>query len=45
MVSYILIHYGADKDKLISDLYKKRKNELEQIGIKITLNELLDFYN
>lgn len=40
-----LIHYGADKDKLISDLYKKRKNELEQIGIKITLNELLDFYN
>ena len=39
-----LIHYGAGSEKLIEFQYMKRKQELEQAGISISLSELLDLY-
>lgn len=38
------IHYGQDSYSLIKKLYQERKKHLEQVGIKITLKELLDMY-
>lgn len=38
------IHYGSDAAKLIEKLYKQRKDLLKQVGIEVTLDELLDMY-
>jgi hypothetical protein len=38
------IHYGAGSEKLIELLYTRRKQELEQAGVSISLNDLLDLY-
>jgi len=38
------IHYGFDAEELIKDLYLKRKDEIEKIGVKLTLEELLKMY-
>lgn len=38
------IHYGVDSEKLIKNLYIKRKQELEQAGIPISLDDLLSLY-
>lgn len=38
------IHYGEDAHLLIKKLYEERKEHLEQVGIKITLTELLKMY-
>lgn len=39
-----LLHYGADSDDALLILYKKRKDLLEKIGIKIKLEELKKYY-
>ena len=39
-----LIHYGNDSKKLIEFLYKLRKDDLEKVGIIISLDELLNYY-
>ncbi len=38
------IHYGVDSDSLITKLYEKRKDELKQAGIGISLSQLLKIY-
>lgn len=38
------IHYGSDAQRLIRALYDQRKEQLEEIGIAITLEELLEMY-
>jgi hypothetical protein len=38
------IHYGAGSEKLIELLYIKRKKELEQAGIPISIEDLLNLY-
>ena len=38
------IHYGKDAEKLIRKLYKDRKQELETVGINVSLAELLKMY-
>ena len=38
------IHYGADAENLIRVLYEKRKAYLEEIGITISIEELLKIY-
>lgn len=38
------IHYGQDADKLIEKLYYERKEALESVGIKISLEKLLSMY-
>lgn len=38
------IHYGIDSDKLITKLYEERKELLESVGIKISLERLLLMY-
>jgi len=38
------IHYGVGSEKLIEDLYKKRKEELEQAGLAMSLKDLLELY-
>ncbi|GAB3051748.1 HNH endonuclease [Virgibacillus ainsalahensis] len=38
------IHYGNGADKLIGELYNKRKKELEQAGIAVNLENLLNLY-
>lgn len=38
------IHYGANSKQLIKDLYCKRKDELKQAGISISLEGLLEMY-
>ena len=38
------IHYGKDASKLVETLYLQRKELLQQVGIEITLEELLDMY-
>ena len=39
------IHYGIDADVLIKKLYNERKEALESVGIKITLEHLLSRYD
>jgi predicted HNH restriction endonuclease len=38
------IHYGDGSEELLKELYKKRKEELEQAGIPISLGKLLSLY-
>lgn len=38
------IHYGAGSEELIEELYNKREEELEQAGIPISLEDLLNLY-
>ena len=38
------IHYGLDSEDLIRKLYDKRKEELRQVGIPISLKQLLEVY-
>lgn len=38
------MHYGQDADELLEKLYNERKELLKEIGIEITLNELLEMY-
>lgn len=38
------IHYGQDFGRLIEQLYKKRREELKEAGLEITLEQLLDLY-
>lgn len=38
------IHYGADAEKLLRKLYEDRKDELIKAGIKVSFEELLEFY-
>ena len=38
------IHYGADAEKLITKLFKKRQKELGLAGISISLRNLLSLY-
>lgn len=38
------IHYGKDADMLLRKLYEERKDALESVGIKITLERLLEMY-
>lgn len=38
------IHYGDGSEELLKELYKKRKEELEQAGIPISLEKLLNLY-
>ena len=38
------IHYGRDAGDLIERLYKKRKSDLESVGISISLEDLLEKY-
>lgn len=38
------IHYGKDASKLITALYNQRKELLQQVGIYVTLEELLSMY-
>ncbi len=38
------IHYGKGADKLLKKLYKSRKKDLENAGIKIDIDELLEMY-
>lgn len=38
------IHYGHDADKLITQLYSERKEHLEKVGIKVSLEKLLEMY-
>ena len=38
------IHYGLDKEKVLRTLYKERKSALEDIGIEITVEELIQMY-
>lgn len=38
------IHYGKESEKLINQLFEKRKNMLEKIGINISLDELKKYY-
>lgn len=38
------LHYGRDRDDILSKLYKERKEKLENIGIEITYEELLEYY-
>lgn len=39
------IHYGVDAARLIKPMYENRVNELQDAGIGIELNQLLDMYN
>lgn len=39
------IHYGKDADKIIEKLYNQRKKKLEDCGIHITLEDLLNKYH
>ena len=39
------IHYGIDAKKLIEKLYNQRREVLEKKNLKITLQELLSFYD
>lgn len=38
------IHYGQNKEKIITKLFNDRKEQLEKIGKKITLDELIKIY-
>ena len=38
------IHYGKDASELVSVLYNQRKELLQQVGIEVTLEELLSMY-
>lgn len=38
------IHYGKDADVLLRKLYEERKDALASVGIKITLERLLEMY-
>lgn len=38
------VHYGKDSPQILMKLYKCRKDALEQVGIKITLEQLLWMY-
>jgi len=38
------IHYGKDADALLKKLYNERHGLLETVGIKITLDDLLNMY-
>lgn len=38
------IHYGKDAEKLLKILFEERRQLLEQAGIKITLEDLLEMY-
>lgn len=38
------IHYGKDAAEIVKNLYDQRKNLLQQVGIEITLEELLSMY-
>ena len=39
------IHYGEDAEKLIKTLYEKRKSKLQEAGIDIGIDKLLNIYN
>lgn len=38
------IHYGKDAAELVETLYSQRKELLQQVGIEVTLEELLSMY-
>lgn len=38
------IHYGKGAEELLKQLYEQRKELLEEVGIKISLEELLEMY-
>ena len=38
------IHYGKESEKLIKQLFEKRKNMLEKIDIRIDLDKLKKYY-
>ena len=38
------IHYGKNAAELIKNLYEKRKDVLESIGVKVSLEKLLEMY-
>ena len=39
-----LIHYGLDYEKILEELYQKRKNRLKEVGLEITFSQLKEFY-